>query len=194
MQHLISEIILMLSLPHFSDTNKLKEGLQFLLFEVPLKEHLVWPQHSWLSLRTLWFEVILFMLRNFPNRIRRFTRCDMQATAWSCLFTLCDFMSLHRSGTSFFRLHASFKNPLVSQDRLSHTKISLPLERPVLFLTSLPLLLCTDPTLDSVLPRPLVKNLSGAHQVHFAGFTFFFFFPFSIWWNLWNSQFVCKNA
>lgn len=133
---LISDIILMWSLPHFSDTNKLRKGLQFLLFEIPWKEHLVWPQHSWLLLRTLLFEIILFMLLNFPTRIRRLTRCDMHATAWSCLFTLHDFMSLHRSGTPFFGLSCIFqepKNPPVSQDRLSHTKILLPLERPVLF-------------------------------------------------------------
>lgn len=128
---------------HLSDTNKLREGLEFLLFKVLWKEYLVWPQYIWLLLKTLLFEVILFMLLNLPNRIRRLTRCHKHATAWSCLFTLCDFMSLHRSGTSF--LHAScifqeHKNPPVSQDRLSHTKISLPLERSVLFTTSPPVL------------------------------------------------------
>lgn len=67
------------------------------------------------------------MLLNFPNRIRRLIRCDMHATAWSCLSTLRDFMSLHRSGTSFFGLHASFKNlksPIFTRQAQPHQHLT----------------------------------------------------------------------
>lgn len=39
----------------------------------------------------------------------------MHATAWSCSFALYDLVSLHRSGTSFFWLCASFKNLKIPQ-------------------------------------------------------------------------------
>lgn len=102
-------------LPHFSDTNKLRV-LRVSLFWSSMKRTSSLATSQLTSTNPVIWKHFIPGTELLPFLIGLQDLLDvawMHDTAWSCPFTLRDLVSLYRSGTQFFWLCKSFKNPKI---------------------------------------------------------------------------------